>query len=278
MIYILENPAWKGYRVKKSDDINSYLIKLEEIYVSPTSIIKSFDNCKIPSDIFVGNTKFIAKSAINLIDDSPNLLNESDELSSMVMTMRTQNMKQKCLDETDIHRKIIMCRFYLSSNEYGPLLERYVKDIFHLNSAKDNTSGDASINGINVEIKVSLGDKTGQLSFVQLRPDHDIQYYIMLCYDLHHGELGEIAWLLADANQLYELIPEYGGYAHGTIKNLGVINSDNIYGNNHEYALRPNPTKGSHIKSRILWNLMLEKFQKNPQDIADILGVEGVEL
>ena len=55
------------------------------------------------------------------------------------------------------------------------------------------------------------------------------------------------------SNNLYELIVNYGGYAHGTCDKLENITIDNIKGRNCEYALRcdPNAKKGKNLE---LWN------------------------
>ena len=119
---------------------------------------------------------------------------------------------------------------------------------------------------------MSLGDKKGQLNFVQLRPDHKIDYYIFLCYDLFYGKIGKIYWFFLKSDDLYELIPKYGGYSHGTISVLGKINCDNIHGRHCEYSLRPNPTKRKACKSRKLWDLLVEKFNTTPHGIENELN------
>ena len=109
------------------------------------------------------------------------------------------------------------------------------------------------------------------MNFVQIRPDHNIDYYIFLAYDLFEGEVGEIYWLLCKAEELYQLIPEYGGYAHGTIKQLGKITPENIYGRNCEYALRPNPQARPGTKPRKLWEIMLSKFKVSEEIIRETI-------
>ena len=135
---------------------------------------------------------------------------------------------------------------HLSSNMYSCLIENIIKKRFKIEKCKDNTSGDGiSINNKNIEIKISLGDSTGKMNFVQLRPDHKIDFYLMLTYNKKEDK---IFWFLCDPIILYNLLPEYGGYSHGTIKKLGKINLNNIYGRNLEYSLRPNPDKTGKSK------------------------------
>lgn len=95
---------------------------------------------------------------------------------------------------------------------------------------------------------------------MQIRPDHNVQYYILVCYNLFEGEIGKDYIFLIPSNILYSLIPKYGGYAHGTIERLGEITKYNLFGNNFEYALRPNPEKQNSTKPKKLWKEFL-KYQ-----------------
>lgn len=70
----------------------------------------------------------------------------------------------------------------LSAQQYGPLLEKYIKIKFNYkkNKAKD-CIGDCSKDGKNSEIKVSLGGATHtKFNFVQIRPSHECDIYIFL--------------------------------------------------------------------------------------------------
>lgn len=179
--------------------------------------------------------------------------------------------KKICNDENDILKKCILCKKYLSSNQWGILLENFIREHFLLDKSNNKTSGDAKSKDKTFEIKVSLGDIKGQLSFVQLRPDHKIDYYIFLTYNLFDDKLGKIYWFLCKSNDLYDLLPEFGQYAHGTTEKLGEITIDNIYNQNHEYALRLNPTKKDKTKTKKLWNIFIEKFLTNEDNIRKII-------
>ena len=177
--------------------------------------------------------------------------------------------KSICEAEKNTLQKCILCKHQLSSQQWGPLLESFIKEKFNIGPAVDSVSGDGcSSKGLNIEIKVSLGDKGGQLNFVQLRPDHNIDYYLFLGYNLFKGELGQTHWLLCPSKELYTLLPTYGGYAHGTISKLGDITMENIYGRGCEYALRPNPALKDTRKGKKLWNIMCEKFSVTEDDIT----------
>lgn len=175
-------------------------------------------------------------------------------------------------NEDNILSQCILARKFLSSNQWGQLLEKIIKKKFRIQKAINETSGDGVINGLNIEIKISLGDMCGKINFVQIRPDHNIDYYLLLAYNLWEAELGEVYWFLCPATDLYALIPEYGNYAHGTISKLGKITKDNIYGSNKEYALRPNPTSSSNTKSYKLWQLLLKKFWLTEDEIYNFLN------
>ena len=179
--------------------------------------------------------------------------------------------KEKCINETNLLHKCIYCKKYLSSNQWGPLLEKHVKKIFFINKPINNLSGDGnSKNNKNIEIKISLGQKNGQFNFVQIRPDHNIDFYIFMCYNMYDDKIGKIYWFLCPANKLYKLILLYGEYAHGTKEKLGDINSNNMFGHNYEYALRPNPiSKG--IKNQ-LWNKLIKRFLCDEEYIREILN------
>lgn len=97
------------------------------------------------------------------------------------------------------------------------------------------------------------------ISFVQIRPDHNIDYYILISYNLYDtsSKIGKAFVFKIPSNSLYELIVKYGGYAHGTCKQLGKITIHNIKGRNCEYALRcdPNKKKG---KNYDIWKELLK--------------------
>ena len=108
----------------------------------------------------------------------------------------------------------------------------------------------------NYEIKFSGHDKNCKFNWVQFRPDHNIDYYILIGYNLFEGTVGKAYNFKIPAEDLYQLIIDYGGYAHGTNRELGRITKDNLKGRNCEYALRINPNNLGN-KSKELW----EKLQ-----------------
>jgi len=190
------------------------------------------------------------------------------DLKELVFSMRNEDIFYKeCLNEQDTLTKCIMCKKYLSSNKWGIVLEQFIKNKFNISPPIDKTSGDGVLYGKNIEIKVSLGTLDGQFNFVQLRPEHKIDYYIFLAYDMFKEDLGKIYWFLCPSKELYELIPEYGGYAHGSVENLGKITRENLYRKNIEYCLRPNSVKHEYTKQRRLWEKLIEKFSVEEENI-----------
>ena len=184
-----------------------------------------------------------------------------EELELFVQEMRGKNiLKDQAKSEQNLLHKCIRCKHCMSSSEYGPELEKFLKVHFQINRPLNSTSGDGHIQQKNIEIKVSLGDKEGNLSFVQIRPDHQVDHYLLLAYNLQSGTIGSVHLLLVPAEKIYELLPQYATYAHGTVDVLGQITADNIYGRNCEYAIRPNPNKGESCKSRQLWDI-LQKYE-----------------
>jgi hypothetical protein len=213
--------------------------------------------------------------SIESLEDCFTKLNLDDEQEYIDIALKLRNKVcgvTRCTKEQNIVRKCLLCKYYLSSNEWSVLLEKHIKELFKISKSVNNTSGDGcSMNNLNIEIKVSLGTKDGTMNFVQLRPDHDINYYLLLAYDVSVENYGKVYWFLCKPDDLYELLPTYGGYAHGSIERLGKITKDNIKGRNCEYALRPNPYKNG--KPKQLWDLMIENYQSTEETIRETLCV-----
>jgi hypothetical protein len=197
---------------------------------------------------------------MNELDNSNEIV--SNEILSFVKSMRNANTyKEKCINETDLLNKCILCKQFMSSQEWSCVMEQYIKKELNIDSKKDEVSGDGCKNGKNIEIKVSLGCINGQMNFVQLRPDHNIDYYLFVGYNLFEDTCGKVYTLLIPSENIYELIINYGSYSHGTVFKLGNITRENIKGRNCEYSLRPNPELSNNCKYKKLW-IELLKYQK----------------
>lgn len=186
------------------------------------------------------------------------------------LELLVQNMKQKSnIDMKKIIDKITSCelltdicilgREYLSPQ--GTSMESIIKQHLNIGPKIDETSGDGCKNNINYELKVSIHSINSKLNFVQIRPDHNVQYYILIGYNMYDPidqNKGKGYIFKVPSDNMYDLIIKYGGYAHGTKKVLGdTITLENLKGRNCEYALRcnPNSKKG---KDYILWNELLK--------------------
>lgn len=133
----------------------------------------------------------------------------------------------------------------LSGQFTGPILEKFIKKKY--NMTKNNASlccGDLRCNESNFEIKVSNGGKeNNKFNYVQLRMNH-ICEYIFTAYFINYNNLdnlGDLYLFKLNKGNLKKLIIKFGGYAHGTVRELGQITIEDLNdpNNQKEYALRP---------------------------------------
>jgi len=160
---------------------------------------------------------------------------ESSKINHKLEIMKQDNLK-------DVH---IYCKIYgLSGQISGPLIENYIK--IKYNMIKNNPSsciGDLKCNKKNIEIKISSGGKdNNKFNYVQLRLNHNCNYILTAYYidNTNLDELGELFIFELNKNDIKNLILNYGGYAHGTIKKLGIISKEDLddINNNKEYVIR----------------------------------------
>lgn len=134
----------------------------------------------------------------------------------------------------------------VSAQQYGPMLERFIRTKFNYikNKAEDCT-GDCSKDGKNSEVKVSLGGIThAKFNFVQIRPTHDCETYILTAYHLSPENVeseGELYVFKVPKEDIKRIVVSHGGYAHGTIREHGPITIESLNDKTSikEYALRP---------------------------------------
>jgi hypothetical protein len=198
---------------------------------------------------------------------------DKDDFIKIVESMKQPETRvsEIILKKNTLH-KCVLCKKYLSSQKWSIVMENHIKNLFGITQKKNNMSGDGVSNDKNVEIKVSLGDSNGGINFVQIRPGHDIDYYIFLIYDINIGKYGSLFWICLSSDELYSLLPEYGCYAHGTVRQHGKITLDNIYNknNNLEYAIRCNSKKNKTKKYKT-WKC-LTKYLKTENEIVRMLA------
>jgi len=187
-----------------------------------------------------------------------------EELEMIVKNMRIKDdrgnieeIKSKINRYNNLTQKCVYVRELLSPQ--STTFQHIVMNDLGINKPINNTSGDGCKNNINYEIKTSIHAKDSNQNFVQIRPDHDIHFYILISYNLYDktSPYGKAFILKIPSSNLYDLVIKYGGYAHGTCKKLGNITNGNIKGRNCEYSLRcsPNTTKG---KNFVVWNELLK--------------------
>jgi len=134
----------------------------------------------------------------------------------------------------------------ISAQQYGPLLERFIHTKFnYIKNKAEECIGDCSKDGKNYEVKVSLGGATHtKFNFVQIRPSHDCETYILTAYNLSFENVeseGELYIFKVSKEDIKKIVVSFGGYAHGTINQHGkiTIESLNDKKSTKEYALRP---------------------------------------
>ena len=160
--------------------------------------------------------------------------------------------------------KCILARNFLKPQ--STIMERIIKTDLDIKNAINNTSGNGIKNNIKYEIKISIFAKKSKFNFVQIRPDHDIDFYILICYDLYKNKLGQAYILKIPEKVIFNFIVQYGSYAHGTYKKLGKITMNNLKGRNCEYALRTYSNSNKNTKNYIFWSELLKyevSYDKN---------------
>lgn len=165
-----------------------------------------------------------------------------EHLVSIKIKHKDEIMKLSTLKEAHVY-----CIIHnVSAQQYGPLLEKYIRTKYKYDKNKaEDCTGDCSKDGMNSEIKVSLGGaEHKKFNFVQIRPSHECEMYILTAYHLNFDnvdEEGELYIFKVPKDELIKLIASHGGYAHGTIKEHGEITTDSLTEDNNtkEYALRP---------------------------------------
>lgn len=176
----------------------------------------------------------------------------------------TINHKDEILKKESLKYAHLYCILKnVSAQEYGPLLENYiiVKKSFTKNTAS-LCIGDCTKDEKSVEIKASLGGKKhDRFNWVQLRPSHEIDYYLFTAYHLCNENIeqhGELYIFRLSKENMVDLIVSFGGYAHGTKKEYGKITKESLkdVNNKKEYALR---TKfGDHCWSEMMKHRITE--------------------
>ena len=186
-----------------------------------------------------------------------------DELVAL-LARKPINHQEKILEHDNIKDAHAYCAVnQLSGQKSGPLIENFIRvnQGWVKNRASDHIGDCKDTNGVDQEIKISLGGSTfDKFNYVQLRPSHHADYLLTAFYlspTNAASSAGELFIFKIPKASMLELIANYGQYAHGTRKKNGAITLKDLKNksNPKEYALRPK--YGSP-----LWKEML-KFKIN---------------
>jgi hypothetical protein len=191
------------------------------------------------------------------------------DLDSMLEALQisVEEKRQLVINSESFREAAILAKSFLTAQSYGAILEAWIKNHFDLESKIDELSGDASIKGKTIEIKVSIQDAKGGFNFVQLRPSHEVDYYLFATFNISQDK---VTWILATPENLYPVIADFGGYAHGTIKAQGEITIDSIKGSSYEYALRPSENANKNTKATKCWQAVTE-YEVTENELRSIL-------
>jgi hypothetical protein len=228
LVALCREKGIKGYSGKKKAELVDMLSS-----TTPTTTPVSAPKNKAETDVKV----------------EPPPMNESERVKRLREHLELLNVNHydQIMKLSTLKAAHIYCVIHrLSSQQYGPLLERFIRTKFNYikNKAEDCT-GDCSKDGKNSEVKVSLGGATHtKFNFVQIRPSHDCQNYIFTALHLSLENVekeGELYVFKVPKPDIKKIVMTYGGYAHGTIKEHGEITIDSLNDENSikEYALRP---------------------------------------
>ena len=184
------------------------------------------ENMKIIDQTYTEN-----KAKLQLLLNST--ISRKDHLSAI--------MNQPTLKDAHIY-----CKIHNFSGQFsGPSIEKYIEKKYNMTKiSASECNGDLRCNDTNIEIKVSNGGKeNNKFNYVQLRMNHNC-IYIFTAYYIHESnldQLGELFIFKLDKDNIKEIVAKHGGYAHGTVGELGKITLENLNSENNqkEYALRP---------------------------------------
>jgi len=175
-----------------------------------------------------------------------------DIRSNKLVLEKKQAIKQ-AYESEDIWEKCVLFRKYTSPQSTDS--EKLLRHDFEIGNPVDSVSGDGMKNGLNYEIKVSIHDTKCKTNIRQIRPHHNVDFYIIMAFNVFGGDKGEAFVFKVPSEIIYDLVLQYGGYTHGTVKRNGVITAESIRNKStdFEYSLSANPNAEDSNKSKKLW-------------------------
>ena len=177
--------------------------------------------------------------------------------SNKLVLVKKQALKQ-AYESKDIWEKCVLLRKYTSPQSTDA--EKLLRHDFVIGNPVDSVSGDGMKNGTNYEIKVSVHDVKCKTNIRQIRPHHCVDFYIIMAFNVFGGDKGEAFLFKVPSNIIYDLVLEYGGYTHGTVKRNGVITAESIRdkSTDFEYSLSADPNADNNSKSKKLWDELMK--------------------
>jgi len=180
-----------------------------------------------------------------------NLMKVQDQLDKQEKLRKINNAKT-------LTEKCILARQFLPPTSTD--FEHIIRTDLGIDKKIDEVSGDGVKNNKNSEIKASLHANKSKVNFVQIRPDHNIDFYILVTYNMYENDtIGQAHIYNVPSDDMYKLVSDYGSYAHGTILKNGKITIENMKGRNLEYCLRYDPNSKSEKNQLIIKRL--QKFE-----------------
>ncbi|MDA9234649.1 hypothetical protein N9P18_02045 [Polaribacter sp.] len=179
-------------------------------------------------------------------------------IRSNKLVLEKQQAIKQAYESDDIWEKCVLFRKYTSPQSNDS--EKLIRHDFNIGKPADTVSGDGMKNGVNYEIKVSIHDTKCKTNIRQIRPHHNVDFYIIMAFNVFGGDRGEAYVFKVPSEKIYDLVLEYGFYTHGTIKRNGVITAESIRDKttDFEYSLSADPNAPNNTKSKKLWLELLE--------------------
>jgi len=198
--------------------------------------------CAQPADAHGGEKKEEERVDCMQSERENNVARLREYMSRSKVKHEDEILQRKTLKDAHIY-----CILHgISAQQYGPLLEKYIISKFgYTKNTASQCTGDCSKQGQNMEVKTSLGGaQNNKFNYVQLRMSQNIQTYFFTAYHLFEENVereGELYIFRIPKENMKQLILHHGGYAHGTVKELGEITVESMKDDSHqrEYALRP---------------------------------------
>lgn len=167
----------------------------------------------------------------------------------------------------NVVEKFVILRNFTSPQ--GTLSQQVIMKDLLLDGPKNEISGDARKGGVCYEIKVSIHAKNCSLNIRQIRPHHDVDFYIIAYLNIFKQESEMINVFKIPTENMYDFIVKYGGYTHGTFHQNGPITIESVRDRSKrfEYSLTYNPSvKGDGKNATFYKELLKFKVDYSPEN------------